>query len=100
MLTLLLFLRLNYLADYFVNYSILYDFFNISLPHVFFVDTHVFLKVSIAREAFLAYLADEWLIPCMLPLMDSKVHFGVIPLHTALMGASVFVCHLVRSVFS
>ena len=91
-------MRIYYLPNYFVNYGILNNFFNIPLPHVLFVDAHVFLEVSIAREALLAYLAYKWLLSCMLPLVNSEVHFGVIPLHTALVGTSVFVCHLCRSV--
>lgn len=89
-----------YLGCYFVNYGVLYDIFNIPLPHVFFVDTHVLLEVSIAWEALLTNLADEWLLSGMLPLVNGEVHFGVIPFHTALVGTPVFVYHLWRTVLS
>lgn len=57
------------------------------------MDPVVLLKVSVAGEGLVAYVAFEWLLAGMLSLVDDQVHLGVIPLWAAVVGTSVLVYH-------
>lgn len=53
----------------------------------------VLLEISVAGKSLVAYLALEWLLASVLPLVDDQVHFRVIPLWAAMMGTPVLVYH-------